>query len=98
MASIKNLKAFNFQAWIEENKEKLKPPVGNAQTVLAPADAVSNRLPEASKNRFPAGLAPSATRSQSKFENRATADRVRTGAYIAAEISGSIGIAGRVEN
>ena len=30
MASIKNLKAFNFQAWIEENKEKLKPPVGNA--------------------------------------------------------------------
>jgi len=31
MASIKNLKAFNFQAWIEENKEKLKPPVGNAQ-------------------------------------------------------------------
>ncbi len=31
MASIKNLRAFNFQAWIEENKEKLKPPVGNAQ-------------------------------------------------------------------
>ena len=31
MASIKNLKAFNFQAWIDENKEKLKPPVGNAQ-------------------------------------------------------------------
>ncbi len=31
MASIKNLKAFNFQSWIEENKEKLKPPVGNAQ-------------------------------------------------------------------
>jgi 3-hydroxyanthranilate 3,4-dioxygenase len=31
MASIKNLKAFNFQAWIAENKDKLKPPVGNAQ-------------------------------------------------------------------
>ncbi len=31
MPSIKKLKAFNFQAWIEENKEKLKPPVGNAQ-------------------------------------------------------------------
>jgi 3-hydroxyanthranilate 3,4-dioxygenase len=31
MASIKNLRAFNFQAWIEENKEKLRPPVGNAQ-------------------------------------------------------------------
>ena len=31
MASIKNLRAFNFQHWIEENKEKLKPPVGNAQ-------------------------------------------------------------------
>jgi 3-hydroxyanthranilate 3,4-dioxygenase len=31
MASIKNLKAFNFESWIEENKEKLKPPVGNAQ-------------------------------------------------------------------
>jgi len=31
MASIKNLKAFNFQGWIEENKNKLKPPVGNAQ-------------------------------------------------------------------
>ena len=31
MASIKDLKAFNFQAWIEENKDKLKPPVGNAQ-------------------------------------------------------------------
>jgi len=27
MASIRNLKAFNFQSWIEENKEKLKPPV-----------------------------------------------------------------------
>ena len=31
MPSIKNLKAFNFQQWIEENKEKFKPPVGNAQ-------------------------------------------------------------------
>ena len=31
MPSIKNLKAFNFQNWIEENKEKFKPPVGNAQ-------------------------------------------------------------------
>ena len=31
MPSIKNLKAFNFQAWIEQNKEKFKPPVGNAQ-------------------------------------------------------------------
>jgi 3-hydroxyanthranilate 3,4-dioxygenase len=31
MPSIKELKAFNFQNWIEQNKEKLKPPVGNAQ-------------------------------------------------------------------
>jgi 3-hydroxyanthranilate 3,4-dioxygenase len=31
MPSIKNLKAFNFQVWIEQNKDKLKPPVGNAQ-------------------------------------------------------------------
>jgi len=31
MPSIKSLKAFNFQGWIEENKEKFKPPVGNAQ-------------------------------------------------------------------
>src|ERR1700724_2061699 len=31
MPSIKNLKAFNLQSWIEENKAKFKPPVGNAQ-------------------------------------------------------------------
>ena len=31
MPSIRELKAFNFQNWIEQNKEKLKPPVGNAQ-------------------------------------------------------------------
>jgi 3-hydroxyanthranilate 3,4-dioxygenase len=31
MPSIKNLKAFNFQQWIEDNKDKFKPPVGNAQ-------------------------------------------------------------------
>lgn len=31
MPSIKSLKAFNLQNWIEQNKDKLKPPVGNAQ-------------------------------------------------------------------
>jgi 3-hydroxyanthranilate 3,4-dioxygenase len=31
MPSIKDLKAFNFQGWIDANKEKFKPPVGNAQ-------------------------------------------------------------------
>jgi 3-hydroxyanthranilate 3,4-dioxygenase len=31
MPSIKELKAFNFQSWIDQNKEKFKPPVGNAQ-------------------------------------------------------------------
>ena len=31
MPSISTLKAFNLQTWIEQNKDKLKPPVGNAQ-------------------------------------------------------------------
>jgi 3-hydroxyanthranilate 3,4-dioxygenase len=31
MPSIKTLKAFNLQGWIDQNRDKLKPPVGNAQ-------------------------------------------------------------------
>ena len=31
MASITSLKAFNLQGWIDQNLDKLKPPVGNAQ-------------------------------------------------------------------
>jgi 3-hydroxyanthranilate 3,4-dioxygenase len=31
MPSISTLKPFNFQGWIDQNKDKLKPPVGNAQ-------------------------------------------------------------------
>jgi 3-hydroxyanthranilate 3,4-dioxygenase len=31
MASISSLRAFNLHKWIDENREKLKPPVGNAQ-------------------------------------------------------------------
>jgi len=31
MASITSLKAFNLQGWINQNRDKLKPPVGNAQ-------------------------------------------------------------------
>ena len=31
MGSITSLKAFNLQGWINENRDKLKPPVGNAQ-------------------------------------------------------------------
>lgn len=31
MPSITSLKAFNLQKWIDENRGKLKPPVGNAQ-------------------------------------------------------------------
>jgi 3-hydroxyanthranilate 3,4-dioxygenase len=31
MPSIQTLKAFNFQSWIDANREKFKPPVGNAQ-------------------------------------------------------------------
>ena len=31
MPSIRTLKAFNLQGWIDQNRDKLKPPVGNAQ-------------------------------------------------------------------
>jgi 3-hydroxyanthranilate 3,4-dioxygenase len=31
MPSIASLQAFNLQRWIDQNKDKLKPPVGNAQ-------------------------------------------------------------------
>ena len=31
MPSIKTLKAFSLQGWIDQNRDKLKPPVGNAQ-------------------------------------------------------------------
>ena len=31
MASISSLRAFNLQKWIDEHRDKLKPPVGNAQ-------------------------------------------------------------------
>lgn len=31
MPSVQSLKAFNLRGWIEQNKDKLKPPVGNAQ-------------------------------------------------------------------
>jgi 3-hydroxyanthranilate 3,4-dioxygenase len=31
MATIGSLRAFNLQKWIDENRDKLKPPVGNAQ-------------------------------------------------------------------
>jgi len=31
MAFISSLKAFNLHQWIDENRDKLKPPVGNAQ-------------------------------------------------------------------
>lgn len=31
MPSVATMKAFNLQQWIEQNRDKLKPPVGNAQ-------------------------------------------------------------------
>jgi 3-hydroxyanthranilate 3,4-dioxygenase len=31
MPSINTLRAFNLQGWIDQNRDKLKPPVGNAQ-------------------------------------------------------------------
>jgi 3-hydroxyanthranilate 3,4-dioxygenase len=31
MPSISTLRAFNLQGWIDQNRDKLKPPVGNAQ-------------------------------------------------------------------
>jgi 3-hydroxyanthranilate 3,4-dioxygenase len=31
MPSVTSLQPFNLQRWIDENKDKLKPPVGNAQ-------------------------------------------------------------------
>ncbi|MDH3689477.1 MAG: 3-hydroxyanthranilate 3,4-dioxygenase [Gammaproteobacteria bacterium] len=31
MASKHSLQAFNFKAWIDDNRDKLKPPVGNAK-------------------------------------------------------------------
>ncbi len=31
MPSKNSLRPFNFQFWLDENKERLKPPVGNAQ-------------------------------------------------------------------
>ena len=31
MPSISSMKPFNLQKWIDENRDKLKPPVGNAQ-------------------------------------------------------------------
>src|SRR5512142_1281123 len=31
MPSVRTMKPFNFQEWIDSNRDKLKPPVGNAQ-------------------------------------------------------------------